>query len=232
MQCPIVEDANDTCFDCESPDFLLTNSCDMRRILNVSRFCMTSKDEELWLRYIAVRIACENGTIVVATNFTSHIRIIASSLATRIDKNCRDRLLERPYKCLSLNESVKQLSFSEFDGMDDVQFVSIIAIPLLFGGGARTMHAITWRRMIAVIETHVADRQGFFAWMTTMDYMTFVIAGCAIWLVAGFSIGIVIGCVGARTRTTKVTMNDFAAKESFSIDGQFASPLGASAHLP
>lgn len=160
--------------DCLAPEGFDPSLCGIGRIINPAAFCpeWTISDA---IRIVNVRITFVEDSIRIETNFTSKLRVLLMQMNDAYSTKCRDKHFEAKFICLNINKFIDELELNEIDEIRHAEFVSVTTIPILFGHGAKPVHAITVRR-----EAVIDWPSGYF--------ILIVISGLILGLTAGIGI--------------------------------------------
>lgn len=148
MRCPFRTRLTEFCSKCMPPDhdFVASSCAGIYRDMAFTKFGRNVTNLSI-MRIIRIRMAYDDtGSISIKTNFTGKIRLIFADAQTKRPANCRERASPTKFKCLNVKKFVGDLKLDKIDGMRDLEFVSVTAIPILLWFGTRPMHAMTVRQ--------------------------------------------------------------------------------------
>lgn len=142
MVCPFQRDPAVSCLECALPYGYKSHMCHGYRDVNIAKFRPDLKVTNV-MRIIEVRLKwLADDSIMIKTNFSSKIRMIFKDLS---DKSMTD------FGCVIINKFVDHMRLDDVEAIQQAEYISITAIPLLSHFSARPLHSITIRREKAVV---------------------------------------------------------------------------------
>lgn len=144
---PFVIDDTTMYFEYKNPEGFLSASCGLYR--NFSPLKFNSDVDPSWImRFIDIRMAHKDDSILMVTNFTSKMRMLFVNFDTLASTTCHERRSGIDFLCLNVNNSIERLNLSDIDMMRSIELISVTIIPLVSRFGARPMHSMTVKRNI------------------------------------------------------------------------------------
>lgn len=202
MQCPF-RHTTDLCLECWARHGFSATACGIYREVAFQKLCVKFDIEPIFMRIVDVRMTLENHSMWIGTNFTSGIRLLIVNLgAMYANGKCNARVTNANFKCLLVNKSESYLGLRQLSEFRDAEYISITAIPILHGFGAKPLHSWTLRQAFAT--NH---------WLC--DYWILIATILIVFDVAvGFGFGICTECIGKYWQTDATTVTATLASTS------------------
>lgn len=171
--CPFQEHSATMCFKCESIDYFDVTACGIKYAVDVSQICINWKPEG-YVLIVDIRMGYDDDNVFFNTSSVSDIRMILVDLDGMRGQKCTKRASNATTKCMKIHGTTGQVALNEIDEIRAAEIVLITAIPILYAFGARPMHSMTARRLIARDENDTPD---YLLWIAVISMILGSIAG-------------------------------------------------------